>query len=142
MRKCKNCGRPFDGEPGEMFCSQLCRTTGFFLGGGGDTSKPGVGVKTEKPKGDIKHRVRNGETKFPRVRLMFEQKSGEARWAIAKDFTEEERNYAKRVAKKMISDENRIDAEWSWEVESDECELARERGLSGGNVGDSDDGSV
>jgi hypothetical protein len=40
-KRCKNCGQLFDPKgPGDFFCSSLCRTTGKFVGGGGDTTKP------------------------------------------------------------------------------------------------------
>ena len=90
-RKCKKCGRRFESKgTGDCFCSELCRMTGFFIGGGGDTSKPGVAQPAEVIPKQMPVRVKKDDERFARVRLMFEKPPSE-RWEIAKDFTEEER---------------------------------------------------
>ena len=119
-----------------MFCSPLCRATGFFVGGGGDTSKPGTakpGVSAPQPK---IVRVRKDDERFAKVREMFSLPPAE-RWAIAKDLTEEEHIYAKRLERRRLMEEDRIFREWDWDSDTDE-ETAEDEGV----LGESDDGSV
>ena len=140
-RKCKKCGRRFESKgAGDYFCSDLCRMTGFFMGGGGDTSKPGVAqpsavIPTHKP-----IRVKKDDERFARVRLMFEKPPAE-RWAIAKNFTEEERSYAKHLARRQMMEEIRFTREWAWEGNGDDgdVEVFSE---SSGSLGESDDGTL
>lgn len=136
LRKCKSCGRKFNSKgAGDVYCSSLCRATGFFVGGGGDTTKPGTNApakdihpapKAAKPK-------RTSE-KFDRVRKMFDLPPSE-RWELAKDFTEDERAYAKRLERRRFVEEDRIFREWSWDSDEDDI-------CDGGAIGESDDGSV
>ena len=139
IRKCKKCGRRFETKsPGDYFCSDLCRMTGFFVGGGGDTSKPGVAqttpiIPTVKP-----IRVKKDDERFAKVRLMFEKPASE-RWAIAKDFTDEERAYAKRLAKRQMMEEARFTKEWAWDATTED-DIPTEGGM--GSLGESDDGTV
>ena len=141
VRKCKKCGRAFEPkDSSDVFCSQICRMTGFFVGGGGDTSKPG-GVKqtVSKPKGDaVPARVNSGDERFARVREMLKLPPIE-RWSIAKDFTAEEQAYCRRLAKRLLMEETRIERENSWEVgeeaDSSYCDAAEP-------TGDSDDGTI
>ena len=140
-RKCKNCGRVFETtNSAERFCSAVCRTTGLFVGGGGDTSKPSAQGAVNIPKRPRPQRVAKTETDYPRVRILFSLPYIE-RWEYAKTLTEEEMNYAHRMARRMLAEERRFATEWSWE-EQDDTELARERGLAGGTIGESDDGST
>ena len=85
-------------------------------------------------------RVKKDDERFARVRLMFEKPPTE-RWAIAKDFNEEEKAFAKRMAKRMMMEEDRLTREWEWDGHGDEPE---EMVLDscGGGLGDSDDGSI
>ena len=150
-KRCKTCGRMFDpAEPGEMFCSSLCRATGNFVDGGGDTSKP---LSEEQRKDLIRRgktvpamsretkprRIRNGGEKYPRVAMMFALPP-ERRWEIAKDFTPEEREYGKRAAKRQMMEERKIDMAIEWE--GDEPSGRAAECLLGGSLGDSDDGSI
>lgn len=138
-RKCKKCGRRFEPTgPDDYFCSPICRMTGFFIGGGGDTSKPGVPQPNIIPQ--LKPvRVRKDDERYARVRQMFEMPPRD-RWEIAKDFTEDERAYAKRIAKRMMMEEVRFTREWDWDGGSDDAE---DMSLDeGGMLGESDDGSV
>lgn len=138
-RKCKRCGRQFESRgAGDCFCSPICRMTGFFIGGGGDTSKPGVSqpqaIPQEKPV-----RVRKDDERYARVRLMFAKPPSE-RWEIAKDFTDDERAYARRIAKRMMMEEARFAREWVWDGGSGGAEDSPFD--EGGTLGESDDGSV
>lgn len=138
-RKCKKCGRRFESKgPGDFFCSPICRMTGFFIGGGGDTSKPGVPqarvIPQPKPV-----RVRKDDERYARVRQMFTMPPGE-RWGIARDFTDDERAYAKRIAKRMMMEEARFTREWTWDGGSDDADDLPLDG--GGMLGESDDGSI
>lgn len=139
-RKCKKCGRRFESKgTGDCFCSELCRITGFFIGGGGDTSKPGVAQPAEVIPKQMPVRVKKDDERFARVRLMFEKPPSE-RWEIAKDFTEEERAYARRLAKRQMMEDARFTREWTWDGGSDEEDDADYEG--GGTLGESDDGSI
>lgn len=144
QRRCKTCGRPFTVEGrSDGFCSDLCRTTGLFLNGGGDTSKPSPYKKASHaiPRKARAAHNQGGAEKFPRVLQMLSLPPGE-RWSIAKTFTEEEQAYAARLAKRALMEEKRMSVECSWDDGEDAPELGRERGLAGGSIGDSDDGSI
>lgn len=140
-RKCKKCGRQFESKgTGDCFCSDLCRMTGFFMGGGGDTSKPGVAksvavIPMHKP-----IRVKKDDERFARVRLMFAKPPSE-RWAIAKDFTEEERSYAKHLARRQMIEEARFTREWTWDGNVEEGE-DYSFSDSPSSLGESDDGTL
>ena len=140
-RKCKTCGRPFAAKTGERYCSELCKTAGLFIGGGGDTTKPrqtssGRPVIPEKKSEETPPpKPRHDSEKMVRVRQMFALPV-EKRWEIAQHFTKEEQDYARRIAKRMIAEDARIESEWAWE--SDEVNALRESGF----LGDSDDGSI
>ena len=150
QKKCKNCGRMFVAkEKGEVYCSTLCKATGCFVGGGGDTSKPlnyeqrrlleKRGGDEQKPMAGSPKKV--GGEKFPRVLKMFSLPS-EERWELAKTFTEEERKYAQRVAKRMLIEEKKMAMDVEWEGETP-GEGVWQGGFGGDvSVGDSDDGTV
>lgn len=72
---------------------------------------------------------------------MFEKPAAE-RWAIAKDFTEEEHAYAKRLAKRQMMEEVRFMREWTWDGFADEADEADSGGGGEGMLGESDDGSI
>ena len=135
-RKCKKCGRRFEHKgAGDGFCSDLCRMTGFFVGGGGDTSKPGVKSRSgEAAPSQSPCRAKKGEDQFQNVRNMFELPESE-RWTIARSFTDEERAYARRIAKRMLMAEDRFVREWSWtDAETSEegfCDLEEEASEEG-----------
>lgn len=140
-RKCKCCGRSFTPKSKEdRFCSAVCRTTGLFVGGGGDTTKPGKAVDTSKeesPKPMV--RVKTGDDRFARVRAMFQLPASE-RWAVSKTFTKEEADYARRIARRMLAEEARLTKEVSWEG-GDEEEVSPVL-LDSVLSGDSDDGTL
>lgn len=139
-RKCKKCGRQFESKgTGDLFCSEICRLSGFFLGGGGDTSKPGV-VQSLSPIQEQKPvRIKKDDKRFDKVRMMFEKPPSE-RWNIAKDFTEEERAYAKRMARRQMMEDYRFVREWAWDGIADgENE---EPSAGDGFLGESDDGTI
>ena len=141
-RKCKKCGRRFESKgPGDSFCSDLCRMTGFFMCGGGDTTKPGVPQPAAVIPPPKPLRVKKDDERFARVRQMFEKPAAE-RWAIAKDFTEEEHAYAKRLAKRQMMEEVRFMREWTWDGFADEADDADSGGGGEGMLGESDDGSI
>ena len=138
-RKCKKCGRKFESSgPGDCFCSPICRMSGFFIGGGGDTSKPGVSQPKVIPQAKPV-RVRKDDERYARVRQMFTMPPSE-RWGIAKDFSDDERAYAKRLAKRMMMEEARFTREWDWDGSSEDADDLATDG--GGMLGESDDGSV
>ena len=144
-RKCRNCGRLFDPKgKDELFCSSLCRTTGLFVGGGGDTSKPSAdgtskkGVESKKirqHKESHKVNKRGSDSKFPRVKELFELPL-EKRWNFAKTFSEDEMAYARRIASRMLNEDRLIDELCLWEIPDSETVD------DGENYGDSDDGSI
>lgn len=151
-RKCRVCGQLFvPKSPGEPYCSSLCRTTGKFLGGGGDTTKPlnyeqrkaleKKGLPIPKPAEAKPKKIRNGREKFPRVVQMFALPVGE-RWAVAKTFSPEEREFGKRYAKRMLMEERKMDAFIEWDGDEEPAEAACYDGMSGGTLGESDDGTV
>ena len=151
-RKCKTCGNSFEPKgPEDQFCSALCRTTGCFVGGGGDTSKP-ISPEMRKvmekkksassPKPEKPRKIRNGAEKYPRVHYMFTLPVGE-RLAVSSQFTSEEAEYSRRLARKMLMEERRLDDEIEWDSSSDEKEASTSyEGLDGGRLGESDDGTV
>lgn len=144
------CGRPFVPKgKDDLFCSSICRTTGCFVGGGGDTSKPvspemrkamekkqkaGSSPKSEKPR-----KVRNGAEKYPRVHYMFTLPVSE-RAAVSSQFTPEETEYSRRLARKMLLEERRLDEEIEWDAASDDS--GTYDGIDGGSLGESDDGTI
>lgn len=139
-RKCKCCGRVFEPkDKDEKFCSMVCRTTGLFVGGGGDTTKPGaVKVEKEEPKA-ASPRIKAGDERFARVREMFNLPPSE-RYAISKTFTKEEVEYARRIAKRQLAEEERIRREISWESDDDSETMGS---YDGGVLSeDSDDGTI
>ena len=143
-KRCKNCGQLFDPKgPGDFFCSSLCRTTGKFVGGGGDTTKPMseeqrkemirrgklIPQKTEpKPR-----KIRNGAEMFRRPLSK--------RWELARTFTAEEQEYCRRVMKRMLMEERKISSIVDWDSEA-EPGLGSYEGIAGGMLGESDDGTV
>lgn len=151
-RKCKNCGRLFDPKgPGDLFCSSLCRVTGKFVGGGGDTSKPlsyeqrkaleKKGLSIPKPVEEKPRKIRNGGEKFPRVVQMFSLPI-EQRWELSRTFSPAEQEFCRRMAKRLLMEERKMDALIDWDGEAEAAEPASYEGLSGGTLGESDDGTV
>lgn len=140
-RKCKCCGRAFTPkDKDDRFCSAVCRTTGLFVGGGGDTTKPGKAVeasKAEAPKPVA--RVRAGDERFARVRAMFQLPVKE-RWAVSRTFSKEETEYARRMARRMLAEDDRLSREVSWEG-GDEEEMSPAL-LDSIGSGDSDDSTI
>lgn len=131
-RRCKVCGRPFVGA-GE-FCSEICKTTGVFVGGGGDTSKPNSTIKVVKVK---PQKIGISEEQKEKVRAVFDLPL-EERWNKIKVLSPEERAYAKRVAYKMLKEEQMIESLTDWDIgESSEGEEETSE-----DIGDSDDGSI
>ena len=138
-RKCKTCGRQFiPTKAGEQFCSMLCRTTGLFVGGGGDTRKPGATSKQVVPEAKP-IRVRAGDEKYERVRKLFTLPQSE-RWELAKTFTEDEQNYSRRLARRQLAEEDRLTREWTWDSDDDVEDIGDV--ADDGSFGDSDDGSL
>lgn len=154
-RKCKTCGNSFEPKgPDDFFCSQLCRTAGCFVGGGGDTRKPlspeqkkalekkGIDPSSQ-PAEEPKKRVRMTAEKYPRVQYMFTLPI-EERYAVSREFTKEEAEYARRLAKKMLVDERKFDEVIDWDYDGGEQEKSGRsyEGITGGSLGDSDDGTI
>ena len=151
-RRCKMCGQPFESEyPKECYCSALCRTTGLFVGGGEDTSKPippDQRKKSRKPEEkpipkEKRERRAAGEkpSKFPRVDHMFTLPI-EERWAVASQFTAEEQAYSIKVQKRMLAEERRLDEILDWDGADLESTADGGSDLCGDVLGDSDDGTI
>lgn len=136
-RKCKTCGNLFEPKgANDRYCSTLCRTAGCFIGGGGDTSKPNtVGLKP-KPQ---KKQSKSVKKDFPRVDELMKIPIGE-RWQVAKDFTDEEKTYAKKLAVKFLREERLVDCISQWNCGEEEEEKFTIENAD--RVGDSDDGSI
>ena len=86
-------------------------------------------------------RVKGEAAKYPRVAEMFSLPVAR-RWELAKDFTVEEAAYARRLAKRALAEERRLDEICSWDGEGDDAPMGRFEGITGGSLGESDDGSV
>ena len=151
QRKCKCCGALFTPKgAGDCFCSGLCRTSSLFVSGGGDTSKPmsperkkalekaGKKAEAASQKKVVKRYKADAAARFPRVVEMLSIPK-EHRWKVAKNFTEEEREYARSLAQKELAEERRFVEIASWDGAGDETE---EYGEVGEDIGDSDDGTV
>lgn len=146
-RKCRNCGRTFQPkEPGDVFCSSLCRATGKFMGGGGDTSKPmnpeqkrameRKGKRITAEEGEEKGA--KAALKYPHVVRMFDLPM-DKRWAVAKKFTPEEAAYARRIMKRKLIEERKLSMCCDWCGEEWETEGGN---ADGDSLGDSDDGTI
>ena len=156
-RRCANCGRMFVPKgAGDVFCSSLCKTTGKFVGGGGDTTKPlneeqRKALEKKRAKGLLPpspkvvelppRKIRNGNLKYPRVVEMFSLPL-EKRWETAKGFTPEEREFSRRMMRRMLSAEKKLDAVMDWDGENGMESLGCYDGIVGGSLGESDDGSI
>lgn len=152
LRKCKLCGRIYvpTGE-NDLFCSSTCRVAGCFVAGGGDQTKP---QSREKKKTKLeedarssssrsKSKLKDGATeRFLRVHKMFSLPKNE-RWALTRTFTKEELEYSRRLAKRMLHNDLRndylLDRE-NYDAERDP--LGDYEGIVGGDLGDSDDGTI
>ena len=145
-RRCKTCGCSFvPKDRGERFCSPVCKTAGLFLGGGGDTSKPGSTAFSENADKTkvAQKRIKSDDEKFAKVRAMFQLPVSE-RYEIAKDFTKEEADYARRIARRMMAEDDRISREISWTGDFDDEASAEEPGETfwDNSISESDDGSI
>ena len=145
-KKCQSCGRLFDPkDEGDIYCSALCRTTALFVGGGGDQRKPFAegtpkkvieAAKAAEKKPQPKISKRGSDTKFPRVKKLFDIPI-DNRWEYARTFSPDEMAYARRLASRMLNEERMIDELSTWEKPG-ESEVAPDEGM----LGESDDGSV
>ena len=139
---CRMCGTRFDGEgAGEGFCSSLCRMTGENLGVGA-APKP----KKERRKPTEGEKWRGGgrppeSRKFPRVVQMFSLPL-EQRAAISSTFTPEEAAYARKVMKRELMEERRLEEFITWDGEGGYGGLDRYAGMGYDRLGESDDGSI
>ena len=158
MKVCKACGRRYQGDgAGDGFCSSICSLSGGFVAGKGDTTKPSTEYKAKKPrkpkpkprddgsaKSDAKIPARISAGDHPRVLEMFSMPESE-RGRISELFTPEERECARRIGKRMLEAERRMDAAiaWDggegWDFEGGGGFGRRE---AADFLGDSDDGSV
>ena len=140
-RQCKTCGNFFEPKnSNDRYCSQLCRQAGCYIGGGGDTSKPNSTIVVKSAPKKARVSKPNNTDGYQRVKEMLSLPVGE-RWKIAKDFTEEERAYARRLAKKSLMDDRIVTkmSDWSDDDGDEENEVVTEMF---DRLGDSDDGSV
>lgn len=151
-RKCKTCGNSFEPkDPNDFYCSPLCRTAGCFVGGGGDTRKPispemrkameKKGITASSPKDEKPKRTAAKQAKFPRVHYMFTLPP-EKRYEVSRHFSPEEAEYCRRLARKKLHDEWRNDDAIEAEEFSDNFKPADGEMMSGGRLGDSDDGTI
>ena len=154
QRKCKSCGRLFFPKNQEWFCSTVCSITGNFVSGGGDTSKPlskerqqmlssrmraNIPQKNSQPRKSV--RICNGKDKYPRVHYMFSLPI-EKRWDVAKQFTDEEYEYYKRLVKSKQREEYKLDMIIDWDRGASGHEEVCYEDLIGGSLGASDDGTI
>lgn len=140
-RKCKVCGSLFDPRGANYFyCSDLCRKTACFVGGGGDTSKPNSDLG-KKPERRPLTFGKMDRADYPRVEAMFKLPVKD-RWEFARDFTPEEREMARRLSRKeLIEDKVLINlSSWNGELEVDDTESDNEESFD--ILGESDDGSI
>ena len=139
---CRMCGTKFSGEgAGEGFCSALCRMTGENLGVGA-APKP-KRERRRKPDGERqKSSGRPPESrKFPRVMEMFGLPLSE-RAAISSTFTPEEAAFARKVMKRELMEERRLDELIEWDGAAADRGLDRYAGIGFDSLGESDDGTV
>lgn len=140
---CKLCGREFvPANPGDKYCPGVCSLTAGL-------------IKTPKPRkaspassGTPKAGGRSMEEKFPRVMAMLAAPISK-RWAMASKFTPEEEEFSRKMQRKMLAEERRIDFEANYcgrrgaMTEDDEAEQPQEKVIFEEDpLGDSDDGSV
>lgn len=133
-RKCKLCGREFvPQKAGDRYCPGVCSLTAGLI--------PTPSEK--KPAASSGGGWAAKEAKFPRVMEMFAlPKNDGRRWEIAKDFTEEEREFARKYAKRQMALENMIDYNCACGGYGGEDEDDDSRTFDHNSLGDSDDGSI
>lgn len=136
-KKCKVCGRPFTPKGKQEYCSELCKTTGTYLSGGGDISKPNGVYKDRKAEKVVKKGIKITEAEKERVKAVLDLPI-EERWAKAKKFTSVEQAYARKLAMKRLKEEEIYASLSDWEIDDgiDDNEVAAE------DLGESDDGSI
>jgi uncharacterized Zn finger protein (UPF0148 family) len=143
-RICKLCGREFvPAKTGDRYCPGICSMTAGLI-------KP---QKAKSPKPPSKDAMRAGsqsmETRFSRVMAMFAAPI-DARWKFARDFTPEEQEFSRKIAKRMIAEERRIDYDaaygvWGSGFDGDDDGDGQKTGkavFEEDILGDSDDGSI
>lgn len=120
-RKCAFCGKELP-DGAERYCSGLCRTTASSM--------------AAKDGGRMGEKASAG--RYPRVEAMLKLPP-ERRWEISRDFTEDERRYARTLSLR----EDRLD-QFLWGLGSDGAQTGSEDGCLelGGDIGTSDDGTV
>lgn len=157
QKRCKVCGRLFTPRSAsDEFCPGLCSTAGGLIAGRGDTTKPSTEYKAKKPRkpkvvretviatavNTKPVRTRVPIDRFPRVMEMFRHPENE-RFEIAKTFTREEQEYARKIGKRMLAEERRLDAIIDWNGGDENLEkLERYRHVEFDRLGESDDGSI
>lgn len=133
------CGREFPANEGDGFyCSSLCRMTGESMGVKVNT--PSTGKKNKRERGGASGRPPEA-VKYPRVMQMFELPAGK-RWELAKTFTHEESAFYRKMERRMLNEERRIDECISWDGTGEYGQLERVKVYSCDRIGDSDDGTI
>ena len=138
-RICRLCGRKYEPrESDAAYCSPLCKMAGESL-----SAKEGPsGERPPMMNGKWKGGGRPPEwIKYPRVMAMFKLPIGE-RGKMAISFTPEEEAFSRKMMKRMLNEERRLDECLSWDGEGGYGDLERVKGISGDKVGESDDGTV
>ena len=143
MRKrlCRMCGREFPANEGEGFyCSSLCRMTGESIGVKGSAPSTGKRERGKRRGGGTSGRPAEA-LKYPRVMKMFELPDGK-RWELAKTFTPEENAFYRKMERRILNEERRIDECLSWDGSGEYGQLERVKAYSCDRIGDSDDGTI
>ena len=122
------------------------------MAGGGDQTKPisqemrkileKKGKKPSSPDSPKPKKVRGGPEKFPRVHRMFTLPMDE-RWRLASTFTKEEMEYSRRLAKRKLQEEWKMDDILDWDGEGEDKDWSGQQEPTIRNqLGDSDDGTI
>lgn len=135
-RKCKLCGREFMPQTAaDSYCPGVCSLTAGLI--------PTPSEK--KPAASSGGGWAAKEAKFPRVMEMFALSPTDSRrWEISKTFMPEEREFARKYAKRQMALDNMIDYNCAGGMYGGGCEDEEDDGktFDHNSLGDSDDGSI
>lgn len=135
------CGREFAASEGDGFyCSSLCKMTGESIGVKGNPPSTGKRERGKRKGGGVSGRPAEA-LKYPRVVKMFELPAGQ-RWELAKTFTAAEAAFYRKMERRILNEERRIDECLSWDGTGEYGHLERVKAYAGDRIGDSDDGTI
>lgn len=142
---CRLCGRKFiPTTKGEKYCPGVCAMTADMIRPmqpAGRRRTPAA-VHTDEPKA----KPRPEEAAFPRVMAMFAAPI-EERWKMARDFTEAEAEFSRKMQRRMLAEEKRLDYDatpcyCTSACTDDDEESQGKSPFEDDPLGDSDDGTV